>query len=93
MYIFCITALYGILFTDKQEAAFSNYRLWESVGFTVSFAYSNYLCVWIKLAILATVLVFGIGFYYIIEMKAYLARKRAEKTKTASVKKAQTDLS
>ncbi|XP_033638068.1 protein unc-93 homolog A-like [Asterias rubens] len=88
-----INALYGILFTDKQEAAFSNYRLWESVGFTVSFAYSNYLCVWIKLAILATVLVFGIGFYYIIEMKAYLARKRAEKTKTASVKKAQTDLS
>ncbi|XP_038050547.1 protein unc-93 homolog A-like [Patiria miniata] len=71
-----INALYGVLFPDKPEAAFSNYRLWESLGFTVSFAYSNFLCVWIKLAVLAGVLVFGIGFYYIVEMKACMRRQR-----------------
>ena len=33
-----INALYGNLFPSKEEAAFSNYRLWESLGFVISFA-------------------------------------------------------
>ena len=32
-----INALYGVLFASKEEAAFSNYRLWESIGFIVAF--------------------------------------------------------
>ena len=68
--------MYGVLFPNKQEAGFSNIRLWESVGFTVAFAYSNFLCVWVKLAVLATVLVFGVGFYYIIEMKECMQLRR-----------------
>ncbi len=32
-----IPALYGVLFESDEEAAFSNYRLWESLGFI--FAY------------------------------------------------------
>ena len=32
-----INALYGILFPSKEEAAFSNYRLWESIGFIIAF--------------------------------------------------------
>ncbi len=32
-----INALYGVLFADCEEAAFSNYRLWESVGFIFTF--------------------------------------------------------
>ncbi|XP_078617627.1 uncharacterized protein LOC144885578 [Branchiostoma floridae x Branchiostoma japonicum] len=39
-----INALYGYLFRKNQEAGFSNYRLWESLGFVVAFAYSNFLC-------------------------------------------------
>ena len=27
-----INALYGVLFANDEEAAFSNYRLWESLG-------------------------------------------------------------
>ena len=32
-----INALYGVLFADSEEAAFSNYRLWESAGFIFTF--------------------------------------------------------
>ena len=35
--------LFGVLFTNNQEAAFGAYRLWQSVGFVVSFAYSDAL--------------------------------------------------
>ena len=37
------SALYGVLFPNKAEAAFSNYRLWESVGFVVAFSYGGYV--------------------------------------------------
>ncbi|XP_076470843.1 protein unc-93 homolog A-like [Babylonia areolata] len=33
-----INAVYGTLFTDNSEAAFSNYRLWESIGFGLIYA-------------------------------------------------------
>jgi hypothetical protein len=32
-----INALYGVLFAKNEEAAFSNYRLWESLGFLFAF--------------------------------------------------------
>ena len=32
-----INALYGVLFASEEEAAFSNYRLWESFGFFIAF--------------------------------------------------------
>ncbi len=32
-----INSLYGVLFADCEEAAFSNYRLWESMGFIFTF--------------------------------------------------------
>ncbi|XP_071854941.1 protein unc-93 homolog A-like [Apostichopus japonicus] len=62
-----INSIYGALFPGRQQAAFSNYRLWESLGFTVSFAYSNYLCVWTKLTILFAVLGLGTCCYVVIE--------------------------
>ncbi|XP_033118766.1 protein unc-93 homolog A-like [Anneissia japonica] len=64
-----INAIYGVYFNDRQEAAFSNYRLWESVGFAASFAYSNFLCVSTKLAILVSFLAIGITSYLFIEIK------------------------
>ncbi|KAJ8020380.1 Protein unc-93-like A [Holothuria leucospilota] len=33
-----INATYGSLFPSNQQAAFSNYRLWESMGFTLAFS-------------------------------------------------------
>lgn len=63
-----INALYGVLFHDNQEAAFSNYRLWESLGFVISFALSSFLCVSAKIYILIAVLVIGMVLYVVIEI-------------------------
>ncbi|CAC5397843.1 Protein unc-93 homolog A [Mytilus coruscus] len=40
---FFLLALYGYLFTNNTEAAFANYRLWESIGFILAFAWSGIL--------------------------------------------------
>jgi len=61
------SALYGTLFSSESEAAFSNYRLWESIGFFAAFAYSFYLCAAVKLYILTSVLVVSMIGYVCVE--------------------------
>ncbi|XP_041375305.1 protein unc-93 homolog A-like isoform X2 [Gigantopelta aegis] len=65
-----INALYGFLFTDNTEAAFANYRLWESVGFVMVFGYNDYLCANMKLYICIGFLVVGMFGYGIVEVKS-----------------------
>ncbi|XP_074541238.1 protein unc-93 homolog A isoform X1 [Halichoeres trimaculatus] len=64
-------ALYGILFPRDKEAAFANYRMWESLGFVIAFAYSTFLCLEHKLYILLTVLVLTVITYPIVEYYEY----------------------
>lgn len=63
-----INALYGTIFSDESEAAFSNYRMWESLGFIIAFAYSNYLCTSVKLYILTSMLLVGMAGYVYVEV-------------------------
>ncbi|XP_003456751.1 protein unc-93 homolog A [Oreochromis niloticus] len=60
-------ALYGILFPREKEAAFANYRMWESLGFVIAFAYSTFLCLEYKLYIVLAVLVITAITYPIVE--------------------------
>lgn len=60
-------AMYGVFFHDNQEAAFSNYRLWESLGFVLAFAYAKYLCIYVKLIILLVVLIISLVGYFTAE--------------------------
>lgn len=60
-------ALYGVLFPRHKEAAFANYRMWESLGFVIAFAYSTFLCLEYKLYILLAVLVLTLVTYPIVE--------------------------
>lgn len=60
-------ALYGVLFPRDKEAAFANYRMWESLGFVIAFAYSTFLCQEYKLYILIAVLVLTVITYPIVE--------------------------
>uniref|UniRef100_A0A673AZ13 Protein unc-93 homolog A n=1 Tax=Sphaeramia orbicularis TaxID=375764 RepID=A0A673AZ13_9TELE len=60
-------ALYGILFPRHKEAAFANYRVWESLGFVIAFAYSTFLCLEYKLYILLAVLLLTLLTYPIVE--------------------------
>jgi hypothetical protein len=57
-----------VLFPKSEEAAFSNYRLWESVGFIIAFAYSQYICVDAKLYVLVAILSLGMAGYGVVEV-------------------------
>ena len=59
--------MYGVFFHDNQEPAFSNYRLWESLGFVIAFAYANFLCIQVKLIILLVVLIISLVGYFTAE--------------------------
>lgn len=61
------TAMYGVFFHDNQEPAFSNYRLWESLGFVIAFAYANFLCINVKLIILLAMLIVSLVGYFMAE--------------------------
>ncbi|KAM0724765.1 UNC93-like protein [Formica fusca] len=62
-----INALSGILFPGQEEAAFSNFRLWESTGSVITYVYSPYLCTFTKLYFLIGILCVGMIGYGIIE--------------------------
>ncbi|XP_021916990.1 UNC93-like protein isoform X2 [Zootermopsis nevadensis] len=64
---FSISALCGMLFPGNEEAAYSNYRMWRSVGFISAYAYNPYLCTSTKIYILLALLIIGMGGYIIIE--------------------------
>ncbi|KAK6185208.1 hypothetical protein SNE40_007493 [Patella caerulea] len=72
-----INALYGLLFTDNTEAAFANYRLWESVGFIFSFAYNDYIPTYIKLYVCMGALSVGMAGYSAVE---FLQRNKSSKS-------------
>ena len=64
-----VNALYGCLFANDEEAAFSNYRLWESMGFIFAFATNSAgMCVFPK--IISTIAFLGLGMlgYLILEL-------------------------
>ncbi|CAM4747606.1 unnamed protein product [Rotaria magnacalcarata] len=58
-----ITSFYGILFVDKNEAAFSNYHLWESTGFVLFYIITPYIRIRIALIILLIFLTLGMMGY------------------------------
>lgn len=82
----CPAALYGILFPLDKEAAFSNYRMWESMGFVIAFAYSTFLCLEYKLYIMLGFLVLSGFTYPIVEYHQYKSPTLPE-AKTSSPEK------
>ncbi|KAL5015823.1 hypothetical protein ScPMuIL_005412 [Solemya velum] len=64
--------LFGVLFVDKQEAAFASYRMFYATGCAIAFGYSYFLCVETKVYILAGVLLISLLLYSVIEMKVQL---------------------
>ena len=66
---FLLLALYGVLFESDEEAAFSNYRLWESFGFIFAYILQTQICVYQKLWVILFVLLSGMAGYLVIEFK------------------------
>lgn len=81
-----INGLYGLLFRRNKEAAFSNYRLWESAGFVIAYAYATTLCARMKLYILICVLLLGVFGYIIVEIR-YRRKQRRLKAMEENPKK------
>ena len=63
-----INALHGVLFPEDSEAAFSNYRLWESMGFLFAFiSQACGVCLLPKLVLALVFLTLGMAGYLILE--------------------------
>ena len=71
-----INAYYGVLFPSDEEASFSNYRLWESIGFVIAFAWSNLVCVDTKLYVMLGVVAVGMTGFLTIEISKWRASSR-----------------
>ncbi|XP_014243753.1 UNC93-like protein [Cimex lectularius] len=80
-----VNGLYGTLFRRNKEAAFSNYRLWESAGFVVAYAYSTHLCARMKLHVMLTVLIIGSIGYCIVEILHKRKKQRMKKAAEAQI--------
>jgi len=73
-----INALYGVLFENDEEAAFSNYRLWESSGFILAFILQNLVCISTKLWFVLIILLSGMLGYLVIEANEWAKSKRRQ---------------
>ena len=63
-----INALHGVLFPQDSEAAFSNYRLWESIGFLFAFiSQACGVCLFPKLVLALVILTIGMAGYLLLE--------------------------
>ncbi|XP_064472636.1 protein unc-93 homolog A-like [Ornithodoros turicata] len=69
-----INAFYSIIFVDSRNAAFANYRLWESTGFIIMFALQSVLRFYVKVIGLMLSLLVGIVGYLVIEFHKSAAR-------------------
>ncbi len=72
-------AFYGVVFQEQKVAAFSNFRLWQSLGYALAFGSSMFLCVNSKLYILICTLLMGISGYLIIEFHQIRKSKKERK--------------
>jgi len=72
-----INALYGALFASQEEAAFSNYRMWESVGFVIAFISQAFgVCVFPKIIGVICFLAVGMLGYFMVEFSEYQKKKK-----------------
>ncbi|XP_014290351.1 UNC93-like protein isoform X2 [Halyomorpha halys] len=85
-----VNGLYGTLFRRNKEAAFSNYRLWESAGFVIAYAYSTHLCARMKLYVMLAVLIIGVAGYCIVEILHKRKKLRMKKAEEEAKKQQQS---
>ncbi|XP_045448135.1 UNC93-like protein [Melitaea cinxia] len=74
-----INAYYGILFPGREEAAFSNFRLWESVGYIIAYIISPYFRTSTKTYVLLVSMIVGVSLYLVVEYRDRKAKKLEEK--------------
>lgn len=78
-----VNGLYGSMFKANKEAAFSNYRLFEAMGFALSLGTSTLFCLRTKCIILLIVLLLGGLGYGIVEFKHTRKERQIAKMEAA----------
>ena len=73
------------MFPNEEAAAFSNYRLWESLGFVIAYIYGNRICVDAKLAVITVFLGLGMIGYLVVEWR--IRRDSSSKDDSKSAEK------
>ncbi|XP_055716873.1 UNC93-like protein [Phlebotomus papatasi] len=64
-----VNGIYGAIFSDSKEPAFSNYRLWESMGYFVTYSLNTTLCARTKLIGALSLLAVGVCGWLIVEFR------------------------
>lgn len=70
-------AMIGAIFSTNQEPAYANLRLFQAMGFTMAYMYSNFLCEYIKIYIAAAFVLVAIALQTVVEV---VVRKSDSKT-------------
>lgn len=78
--------MYGILFPGQEEASYSNFRLWESTGSVITYIYSPYLCIDVKLYLLLGLLIIGASGYTAVEVIEWKGKQEAHPEKRKQFK-------
>ncbi|KAJ8722223.1 hypothetical protein PYW08_004625 [Mythimna loreyi] len=81
IWIVQINAYYGILFPGREEAAFSNFRLWESVGYIIAYVLSPYLRTSAKTYLIFGMMIIGVICYFIVEYQQYKIKRKLQNKK------------
>lgn len=75
-FLFCLfSALIGSVFSNNQEPAYANLRMFQALGFTLAYMYSKFLCEFIKLYIAAGFVVGAVILQTVVEIRV----KRSDK--------------
>ncbi len=61
--------MFGVLFADKKERAFAGLKLLQSLGVTILFAVSEYMCTYMKIYVLLALLLLAATGYVFMELR------------------------
>ncbi|KAL0882970.1 hypothetical protein ABMA27_016462 [Loxostege sticticalis] len=64
-----LNSYYGILFPGREEAAFANFRLWESVGYIIAYVISPYARTSQKTYLMFAMMLVGVAMYFTVEYR------------------------
>lgn len=65
------------MFPGREEAAYSNFMVWNSAGFIIGYAYSAHIVTWAKIAALYVALAIGFSGYIAAEITLKRAAARS----------------
>ena len=75
-----------MIFDENSKAAFSNYRLWQSIGSIMAFGYQSSLCFPIKVYIMLMIFGLSIAGYGTVEFFQWTKRRNKNKVSSEVTK-------